>query len=70
MRVVDITEKFIQFSNGKKITFNHMPNCCEHNYADFSQIDDWGKKHFIMNMNWYLKWLKIMAFVLGTETGL
>lgn len=39
-KINQITEDYIEFSNGKKLTFNHEQDCCEINYADFTQIDD------------------------------
>ena len=38
--IVWINEKWIKFSNGKSMTFDHIQDCCEHNYADFLGIDD------------------------------
>ena len=35
-----ITEKEIHFTNKKRITYNHIRDCCEHNYADFKQVED------------------------------
>lgn len=40
MKITKVTEEYIQFNNGKKITFDHEQDCCEYNYADFLQIDD------------------------------
>lgn len=38
--IKNITEEYIEFSNGKKLTYDHENDCCEINYADFKQIDD------------------------------
>ena len=35
-----ITYECILFDNGNVITFDHDQDCCEHNYADFSQLED------------------------------
>lgn len=40
MKIVSITDEEILFDNGNTITFDHRPDCCEHNYADFEQLDD------------------------------
>lgn len=40
MKIVSITEEKILFDNGNTITYDHEQNCCEHNYADFEQLDD------------------------------
>ena len=39
MRILNVTEYSIEFDNGKEITFEHYPDCCEINYADFEQLD-------------------------------
>lgn len=35
-----ITEEEIHFTNKKRITYNHVQNCCEVNYADFEQVEE------------------------------
>lgn len=40
MKICEVTSEYIKFTNGKKITYDHVRDCCEHNYADFEQIDD------------------------------
>lgn len=40
MRIKQITEDHILFTNGDTITYDHEQDCCEYNYADFKQIDD------------------------------
>lgn len=40
MKIVEITDNYILFDNGNKITYDHDPECCEENYADFKQLDD------------------------------
>lgn len=35
MKIKKVTEREIVFSNGNTITYDHYPDCCEHNYADF-----------------------------------
>ena len=39
MRITRVTEEAIIFNNGNKITYFHSPDCCEHNYADFSVLN-------------------------------
>lgn len=45
MRIEKITDDYIKFSNGKKITYYHDQECCEDNYADFKAlehyVDEW-----------------------------
>lgn len=40
MKIKEITEDYILFDNGNKITYDHEQDCCENNYADFGQLDD------------------------------
>lgn len=43
-KIKNITEKYIEFSNGKKLTFDYDEfDLCKYNYADFMQIDDIAK---------------------------
>ena len=39
-----ITEEEIFFSNGSTISYDHCADCCEWNYADFSQLEELAKK--------------------------
>lgn len=41
MRIKQITEDHILFTNGDTITYDHIQDCYEHNYADFEQIDEY-----------------------------
>lgn len=45
MRIVEVNEEYIEFSNGKRITYDHDQDCCEHNYADFEQLDDLARNY-------------------------
>lgn len=45
MKIKNITDEFIEFDNGKMITFDHDQDCCEWNYANFKQIDDIGRNN-------------------------
>lgn len=40
MKIVSVTDEKILFDDGSSITFDHVPDCCERNYADFEQLDD------------------------------
>lgn len=40
MKIVNVDGDGIYFDNNKAITYYHKKDCCEHNYADFEQIDD------------------------------
>lgn len=40
MRIIKVDLDSILFDTGDEITCYHEQNCCENNYADFSQLDD------------------------------
>lgn len=40
MKIVEVTADHILFENGSTITYDHIQDCCEVNYADFEQLDD------------------------------
>lgn len=40
MKIIKITDDSILFDNGSEITFDHDQDCCENNYADFSQLEE------------------------------
>lgn len=44
IKIVEVGKERLVFSDGVDIYSNHEPDCCEYNYADFSQIDDLAKE--------------------------
>lgn len=44
IKIVKVGEEQLVFSDGVDIYSLHEPDCCEYNYADFSQIDDLAKE--------------------------
>ena len=38
MKIKEVNDEHILFDNGTEITFDHEQDCCECNYADFTQI--------------------------------
>lgn len=40
MKIVNIDESEIRFDNNKCIEFQHVPDCCERNYADFPYLKE------------------------------
>ena len=40
MKIVKVTDSEIVFDNGSEITFSHVQDCCEYNYAAFKQIEE------------------------------
>lgn len=42
-KICEVTDEHILFEDGTEITYGHNAECCEWNYADFTQIDDIAK---------------------------
>lgn len=42
MKIIKITNEEILFDNDCYLTYYHDQQCCEHNYADFTQLEDTG----------------------------
>lgn len=45
IKIVVVNEDCIEFSDGSRITFDHVADCCEYNYADFPQVDDLARTY-------------------------
>lgn len=45
MKIAEVTAEHIKFNNGFTITYDHVQDCCENNYADFEQLDDIAKSY-------------------------
>lgn len=45
MKIKQVTEDGILFDNDKMISCYHSSDCCEHNYADFEQLNDLGRNY-------------------------
>ena len=43
MKIKSIDDSAITFDNGMDITFDHVADCCEYNYAAFKEVDDLAK---------------------------
>lgn len=50
-KIINIEENRIEFSDGTIIDCDHEQDCCEHNYADFSQLDDLARSHDFKTSN-------------------
>ena len=40
MKITNINDYEIRFDNGKRITFDHVQDCCERNYAQFEYLKE------------------------------
>ena len=40
MRIKEVTDHSIIFDNGNTIESDHEPDCCEYNYAEFSNLTE------------------------------
>ena len=45
IKITNVTNEAIEFSDGSRITFDHEQDCCEWNYADFEQLDDLARAY-------------------------
>lgn len=45
MKILIINNGEVIFDNGSSITFDHKRDCCENNYADFEQIEDFAREY-------------------------
>lgn len=68
MKIKNVTDDFIEFDNGNKITYEHEPDCCEYNYADFSILNK-NNINYSLNFNPELTFDFIdgMGFRFGSE---
>lgn len=39
MKIIKLNQDELVFDNGMIISYDHCQSCCEHNYADFKQIE-------------------------------
>ena len=44
MKIVKTEQEKLIFNDGSEITSDWYSECCEYNYADFTQIDDLAKE--------------------------
>lgn len=40
MKIKTAEKEYLEFDNGSYISSEHSKDCCEWNYADFTQLDD------------------------------
>jgi len=45
MKIKEVTKDDIVFDNGNVITHDHEQDCCEHNYADFEELQEDAKDY-------------------------
>ncbi|MBR6789657.1 MAG: hypothetical protein IKM31_02175 [Oscillospiraceae bacterium] len=70
MTITEVTNEYITFSNGKRITFDHCPDCCENNFADFEQIDDIGRNAVYYENELVFEAIESSGFRFGNRGGL
>ena len=68
MKIEHVTDEAVIFDNGNKITFDHGQECCEWNYADFSNLNS-NVVNYNYNFNENLQFEAIdgMGFRFGSE---
>lgn len=67
MHIVNIDEEEIRFEDGSVITFDHYQDCCEHNYADFEQLDDIARVATFDTKNMVFEAVPESGFRFGNE---
>ena len=40
IKIVEVTSRHVLFSDRSEISYHHEQDCCEVNYADFSQLEE------------------------------
>lgn len=57
MKVIKITEDFIEFSDGTKLSSEHENDCCENHFLSFSdlKLDDFEKLEFDLSSDSFFK---------------
>jgi hypothetical protein len=66
MKIIEVNSEHIAFDNGSKITFDHDQDCCEHNYADFGQIEE-SAKNTVFNEELIFEAVEGSGFRFGSE---
>ena len=67
MKIKEVTDEAIIFDNGNTITYDHDQDCCEHNYADFSVLNESNVNYnFDFNENLLFKFVDDAGFMFGS----
>lgn len=48
IKIREIADDYILFSDFSMISYDHCQDCCEENYADFKQLDDEAKNYLFI----------------------
>lgn len=68
MKIKNVTNTKIEFDNCNCITYDHEPDCCEENWADFSSLTD---KHVNYNVDFnedlIFEFIDGMGFRFGSQ---
>ena len=44
-KIIELRDNWLKFDDGTIIECDHDQDCCEYNYADFSQLDDIARNY-------------------------
>lgn len=73
MKIKEITKNLdyncIIFDNGYKLTTYHAQDCCETNYADFSQLEDTGILNEEFDENLPINIVDEQGFLIQAKSG-
>jgi hypothetical protein len=66
-KIKSVTGETILFDDGSTITYDHERDCCEDNYADFTQLDDICKNTDFDTKNMIFESVEDSGFRFGNE---
>lgn len=67
MKIVQVTDEAIIFDNGNTITYDHDQDCCENNYAEFTNLTESNTNYnFDFNEELIFKFVDGIGFMFGS----
>ena len=66
-KIIELREDYLKFDNGDYIHTDHCAQCCEHNYADFEQLDDIARRTNFDTKNIEIEFLPNQGFRFGNQ---
>ena len=66
-KIIEAGENILRFDNGVEIYCDHDQQCCENNYADFTQLDDIARSRDFDTNNLEIEILEDQGFRFGNK---
>ena len=66
-KIIEAGENILRFDNGVEIYCDHTQECCENNYADFTQLDDIARSRDFDTDNLEIEILENQGFRFGNK---